>query len=174
MLDQVKILLGGGGEMKTTQYILSLGNLYRTYQKNLPKINYDYLNDLIDHYSSKKNLNSDEAKKAENKCREEWKKFILLFFKNIARQIKRYKDIIEEEEKELKKIKTKIEVNSMPLGDYENEWDNLDNLYRRTISKINTDKRNFKRNWVGHIISFILGIAATLLTTYLIRRYFLW
>jgi hypothetical protein len=58
--------------MKSTQYVLSLGNLYRTYQKNLPNPDYDYLNNLIEHYSSKKNLNSEEAKEAENKCKEEW------------------------------------------------------------------------------------------------------
>ena len=158
--------------MKSTQYILSLGNLYRTYQKNLPKPNYDYLNNLIEHYSSKKNLDTEEAKEAENKCKEEWKKFLLLFFEHVDFQTKKYKDIIKEEEKEFLKIKTEVEINHMPLGDYENEWDKLDNLYRKISSKINSEKRNYRRNWVGHVISFILGIIGTLLTTYFIRRFF--
>lgn len=64
--------------MKPDQYVSSLNILFRVYPKNLPNINYDYLNDLIDHYSSKKNLNSSQSQEAE----------------------------------------TKIEVNSMPLGNY--------------------------------------------------------
>ena len=94
-----------------------------------------------------------------------------MFFETIEKQTRKYKDIIKEEEKELKKIKIKIEVNSTSLGDYENEWDNLDNLYRKAVSKINTDKRNFKRNWIGHIISFIVGILVALLTTWFIKGF---
>ncbi len=158
--------------MKSDQYILSLNSLYRIYPKNLPKAKYDNLNDLIEHYSSKDKLNEKEAKDAEDACRNEWKKFILLFFHKIKKERKKYADILKEEEKELKKIENKIKINNMPFGGYEQEWDSLEAIYDKASSKINLEKRNFKRNWIGHLISFIIGIVVTLITTLMIRRYF--
>ena len=160
--------------MKPTQYILSLNTLYRAYSKNLPVVDYDYLADLIDHYSDKETLNQKEAEEAETKCKEEWKKFILLFLKKNEKNLKKYQDIIKEEEKKLTKIKTKIEINKIPLGDYENEWDEVDTIYRKIFSKINAEERNIRRNWIGHIISFILGIIATLITTWIFRGFLGW
>jgi len=160
--------------MKTTQYELSLNTLYRLYPRNLPNEDYDYISDMIDHYSAKKELNQNEAEEAENKCKKEWRKYLLAFLGNLNKKTKRYIDIIREEDKILKKIKSKIDLNDIPLGEYENLWDNLDNTFRKIESKINSEKRNFRRNWKGHIISFIIGIIVTLLTTWIIQRFLGW
>ncbi|MFA5061287.1 MAG: hypothetical protein WC494_03155 [Candidatus Pacearchaeota archaeon] len=160
--------------MDTTQYIISLNNLYRVYQKNLPKEDYDYISDLIEHYTSKKNINKTEAIDIDNKCKSEWKTFLLKFIINLEGKIKKFKDILIEEEKSLKKIKSKVDCNNLPLGDYEDLWDNLDTISRKILSKINSEKRNIKRNWIGYIISFILGMIATIITSYLLKNYFGW
>lgn len=155
--------------MEYNQYSSSLSFLYRIYPKNLPHVDYDYLNNLIDHYSKKGELTTEEAKKAEDRCREEWRKFILFFFDKIEKQTKRYRDLLAEEDKDFKKIKTRIEENNLPLGEYEDEWDKLDNVYRKALSKVNSERRNFRRNWIGHLISFILGIAGTIVTGWIIK-----
>lgn len=160
--------------MKATQYLLSLNTLYRLYPRNLSSEDYDYLSDMIEHYSAKKSLTQKEAEEAESKCKTEWKKYFLAIFKKLDSKTKKYVDIIKEEDKSLKKIKSKVELDDIPLGEYENLWDDLDNTYRKIESKINSEKRNFKRNWKGHIISFIIGIIITVICTIFFKVYLGW
>ena len=159
-------------KIQTTQYVLSLNTLYRLYPKYLPKNDYEDINNLIEHYSAKKTLTNLEAKEAEMKCKGHWKVFFSSLFTQLKKKMKKYADILKEEEKEILKLKNKVDLNHLPLGEYEKIWDDWDSLYRKITSKINAEKRNSRRNWKGYFVSFVSGIVATIITTWLWTRFF--
>ena len=66
------------------------------------------------------------------------------------------RDIIEKEISDLKKIKIRVELDDIPLGEYDNIWDEIEDIYLRAMYKIKTDKRELIRD----LIFFILGIAS--------------
>ncbi|KAA0009649.1 MAG: hypothetical protein FE037_05305 [Thermoplasmata archaeon] len=149
--------------IKPTQYIISLNNLYRKYSKYLPEEDYDYIDRLIDHLSSKNELTPSEAEEIESRCKKEWKKFILLFLKEFEKGSKKYEDILKREISTLGKIKTKVEFNDILLGEYDNVWDEIEEIYLQAVSKINIEKRNYRRNLFQLVVSFIFGVLSCIL-----------
>jgi len=141
--------------------------VYRLYSRYLHDAEYDDIDRLLTHLSSKSKLTQKEAEKIEDKCKEVWKRFILQFLARFENEAKRYEDIIGKEKSDLRKIKTQVELNDLPLGEYDNIWDKIEDIYLQAMYKIKTDKRNLKRDLVFFILGILSGILISLLGRWL-------
>ncbi len=147
---------------EVSEYLRILYKINEVYSKT--KLDYDLLNE-IDFYQKSK-LKKNEIKDLENKCLEEWKTLILKLIEILESKTskKKYKELLISELKDVSKIKTKISNKSFNLVEFENIFDNeLEKIKDNIETKLNKEKQNNKKFWLGITLGFILGVIASLI-----------
>lgn len=157
-------------ENPKSEYLRILYKINEIYTRNLPKVNYDLLNE-IEYYSSKK-LNQNDLITLHNFCLNEWNKVLKKLGELLVTKIeskKKFKETLRVEQKEIKKVIIRLEKNCIELSDYEKIYDeDLDKLKDKIEVNLSIEKFEMKKFWPGIIWGFILGIIGGIIVSKLI------
>ena len=138
----------------------------------------DFIND-IEFYREQETYSKELLSDIIKRCVLEWKNLLLIICDNLIKRgevREEYKLSLKKELKQIKKIKKRVEIESLLPDEYASIFDNeLTKLNDEVDKKINDkdfDKKLFRRSlFYGIIISIVTGIVTGLVTGYYLFKW---